>query len=137
MVDEGRAAVIVHTGFSKAFDKVPYGRLLGMVKLYGMPRELANWIHNWLDGRKQRVVVEGRLSVWRHVTSDMPQETVLGPLLFAIYNDLDENIHRMLCKFADDTKIGGIVESEEGYQKLQQDLNQLENCMRNGKWSLI
>ena len=30
---------------------------------------------------------------------------------------------------SDDTKIGGIVDSEEGYQKLQQDLDQL------GKWA--
>eukprot|EP00061_Rhincodon_typus_P004655 g23099.t1 len=40
--------------------------------------------------------------------------TVLGPLLLVIYiNDLDENVQGMISKFADDTTIGGIVESEE------------------------
>ena len=39
--------------------------------------------------------------------------SVLGPLLFVTYiNDLDENIGNMVSKFADDTKIGGTVDSE-------------------------
>ena len=55
---------------------------------------------------------------------------MLGPLLFVIYiNDLNENIGGMVSKFADDTKIGGIVDSEEGYLGLQRDLDQL------GRWA--
>eukprot|EP00061_Rhincodon_typus_P011152 g35960.t1 len=43
------------------------------------------------------------------------QGLVLGPLLFVIYiNHLDENVQGMINKFADDTKIGSIVDSEEG-----------------------
>ena len=64
------------------------------------------------------------------MTSGVPQGPVLGPLLFVIYiNDLDDNIGGMVSKFADDTKIGGIVDSEEGYLRLQQDLDQL------GQWA--
>eukprot|EP00061_Rhincodon_typus_P007614 g29472.t1 len=60
----------------------------------------------------------------------MPEWSVLGLLLFVIYiNDSDKNVQSMISKFVDDTKIGGIVDSEKGYQKLQQDLNQL------GKWA--
>ena len=64
------------------------------------------------------------------MTSGIPQGSVLGPLLFVIYiNDLNENLAGMVSKFADDTKIGGTVDSEEGYLGMQRDLDQL------GQWA--
>ena len=61
------------------------------------------------------------------MTSGVPQESVLVPLLFVIcINNLDENLHGMVSKFVDDTKIGGIVDSEGGYLGLQQYLDQLD-----------
>ena len=56
----------------------------------------------------------------------LPQGLVLSPLLFVIsINDLDDNIGGMVRKLAEYTKIGGIVDSEECYLRLKQDLNQL------------
>ena len=72
------------------------------------------------------MVVDGCFSNWRPATSGVPQGSVLGPLLFVIYiNDLAKNSGSMVSKFSDDTKIGGIVDSEEGYLGLQWDLDQL------------
>ena len=115
----------------KQIDKVPHGRLLHKVKSHGIQGEVAKWIQNWLDDRRQKLVVEGCFSNWRPVTSGVPQGLVLGPLLFVIYiNNLDENLVGMVSKFADDTKIGDIVDSEGGYLGLQQDLDQL------GQWAV-
>eukprot|EP00061_Rhincodon_typus_P007471 g29200.t1 len=58
----------------------------------------------------------------------------LGPLLFVVcINDLEENVAGLISKFADDTKIGGVAESED-CQRLQQDTDQLETWAE--KWRM-
>lgn len=42
-VDEGRDVDIVCMNFCKAFYKVLHGKLLWMVRLHGIQRELASW----------------------------------------------------------------------------------------------
>ena len=39
----------------------------------------------WLTDRRQRVVVDGEVSNWKSVLSEIPQGSALGPLLFLIY----------------------------------------------------
>ena len=61
-VDEGKAVDIVYLDFKKAFDEVPRRRLLSKVRACGVAGQVANWIANWLSGRKQRVAVSVRIS---------------------------------------------------------------------------
>ena len=135
MYDKTKAVDIIYLDFQKAFDKVSHKRLLEKLKAYGIKGNLHRWIEDWLTGRKQRVVINGKESDWMNVSSGVPQGSVLGPILFLIYiDDIDEGLHCKISKFADDTKLGNRVDTQEQRSLLQSDLNKLTDWAH--KWQM-
>jgi len=63
--------------------------------------------------------------------SGAPQQLVLGPALFNIVvGDMDSGTECILCKFANDTKLCGMVDTLEGMDVFQRDLDRLERWAR-------
>ncbi|PKU33623.1 rna-directed dna polymerase from mobile element jockey-like [Limosa lapponica baueri] len=114
-IDEGRAVDVVYLDFSKAFDTVSHSILIGKLRKCGSDEWAVKWIENWLKDRAQRVLIRDTESSWRYLTSGAPQWSVLGPALFNISNnDQDEGMECTPSKFADDTKLGGVADTPEG-----------------------
>ena len=99
---------------------------------YGIRGKVYKWIEEFLKNRIQRVVVNGSFSSYKKVTSGIPQDSVLAPILFVIFiNDLPEVIQTAVSLYADDSKLLGRVKSVEHVNKLQSSLNNSVNWAKS------
>ena len=105
-----------------------------------MGGDLLGWIRVWLTGgRQQCVILNGQQSGWGEIVSGVIQGSCLGPALFLVFiNDIDTAValtNSFLSKFADDTKMASIVESEEDRKKFQEGVDSLSNWSKD--WQLL
>ena len=93
------------------------------------------FFQNYLNNRKQRVVLNGSYSSYKTVESGVPQGSVLGPLLFLIYiNDLERDVKSNIKFFADDTMLFSIVKDPAiSANDLNHDLNTIHQWTQQWK----
>jgi hypothetical protein len=126
-IEAGKEICLVFLDVSKAFDRVWHSGLLHKARCMGIEGRMFDWLCNYLNDRKIRVVLNGQKSEWKNTTAGVPQGSILGPLLFLIFvNDITDGIETDIHLFADDTSLMEIIENyNDSYAKMNRDLDRL------------
>ncbi len=96
-LDQGQLTCAVFLDLKKASDTVDAETLLFKLKFLGINNTEHAWFLNDLIDRVECVPFSGSTSQECHVSSSVPQWSILGTLLFVIYiNDFTQSIN--LCK---------------------------------------
>ena len=117
---------IIYTDILKAFDTVSHSKLISVLQSYRVCNNVLNWITSFISYRKQCVCINDTISSFCDITCGVPQESVLGPLLFVVYIDnlveicQPSNIRGDLHLYANDAKV-----YSSNAQELQNSLNNI------------
>ena len=136
ILDKGGQIDIIFLDFSKAFDCIDHTMLLYKLhNLFGIGGNLLMWIQDYLSGRTQRVLVEHANSVFKDVSSGVPQGSILGPMLFLLFINGMPSVTTSCTTalFADDSKCFKQIVDVNDCQSLQKDLDALYNWSKAWK----
>ena len=83
--DKGGSFKAVLTDLSKTFDCLLHDLLIAKLHAYGFDMASLKLIYTYLCGRKQRLKINDKCSLWEEILFRVPQRPILGPLLFNIF----------------------------------------------------
>ena len=104
-IDIGKLCGMILIDLQKAYDTVDHSLLYNKLSALGMCPSALRWFVSYLSGRSQMTEFQDNISKEQLVTCGVPQGSVLGPLLFLIYNDMKSVCNENLFLYADDSAI--------------------------------
>jgi len=103
-MDQGLYTGAIFLDLRKAFYVVNYDLPVTKLQLYGCSSSALLWFKSYLSDRWQCVNLVGTLSDTEELSSEVPQGSILGPVLFLLFiNDLPLTWKNRNGLFADDT----------------------------------
>ena len=119
---------------SKTFDRVWHRGLICKLKAAGITGTFLDGFTDYLQDRKQRVVIPGAMSEWNFIKSGVPQGSILDPLLFLFFIiDIVIDIGTNIRLFVEDTSLSIIVEYLDVPARcLNFDIARFQTGLKNG-----
>ncbi|GAV08359.1 hypothetical protein RvY_18067 [Ramazzottius varieornatus] len=112
---ERKEADVILLDCTKAFDRLPHDVIVNSLRKHGVDGCLLALFSDYLKGRRER-----------EVTSEVPQGSILGPVLFTVaVNGLSGVVSSKVLQYADDIVLYRKVNSEADFVALQKDLDSL------------
>ena len=138
-IDKGLEAVLILLDYSAAFDTLDHVALCHRLEThYGVTGTVLQWIKSYLNGRSQKIIVNGSCSKSFPIPYGVPQGSVIGPLIFILYTgplgkiiNSQHGVQHIV--YADDTQIYLILKPTEQAEAM----HRLKDCIEDvKKWSV-
>ena len=95
-MDQGRLVALVLLELSAAFDTVDHCFLIKRLQQLGFDGTVLQWFTSYLLNRSQSVRIHDKCSAPSNLQNDVPQGSVLGPVLFSFYAC---SLGEIMCKY--------------------------------------
>ena len=110
-LESGQKARIMQIDFSATFDTVNHLGILYKLYSVGIGCSVLSTFTHFLSNQSQHVMLDDCRSKLVNVVSGVPQDSVLGMLLFLLYTSEHFSIQDKLIGFAEDSTLMAIVPS--------------------------
>ena len=88
ILDKGGFVCVIFMDLSNAFDTIDHDLLIAKLEAYGFQEDALVFMKSYFTNRQQRVRGNSNFSMSEGIISEVPQGSILGPLLFNSLNDL-------------------------------------------------
>ena len=103
-LDKGKKVSTIFMDLSKAFDTLNHNLLLAKLNMYGFSFNTKNFVQSYLLEQFQKANLNNYFSEWCKILLGAPKGSILGTLLFNIFNIFF--IYKThICNFADDNSL--------------------------------
>lgn len=102
------ATATVFLDVAKAFDRVWHAGLIVKLQSFGLPTDIIQLLNSYLTNRTFNIKLNKTQSDTKNISAGVPQGSILGPILYIIYNadfPMSDGTQELTALYADDTAI--------------------------------